>query len=261
MFKKIDLSVFPSEREQRLKEIYRFNAFDVLLYRSNLWMHSRRVLWLVEELLPLAQKYFEIDTEKTRILALVHDDAEMITGDIPAHEKNKMSEKETAEMECSEENAINFLTEKYPKSIHEYVYKDLLMHALKKDCIEAQLVSYADKLDAQCESIHEVLAGNISLLRSIFFYNNAFAAFPQKFPDLAPLLNDQTSSLTFLINTSSRSRVEIKNYTEFNKPFTKDSLETETDFPFYNTWRKIVIEKGSNEGLEWLLKQEEYLPV
>jgi 5'-deoxynucleotidase YfbR-like HD superfamily hydrolase len=257
MFPKIDFSSFPPEREQRLKEIYRFNMFEVLMYRSNLWMHTHRVAWLVEELLPLAQKYFTLDPEKTRVLALVHDDAEMITGDVQAGHKARMTKEELEKVANSEEDALKALARKYPKMIHGYAYEDLLRHSLRKDCIEAQVVSYADKIDAQCESLHEVLAGNISLLRAINFYTNAFTQFPKKFPDLVPLLQEKGSSLTYLTDVVHPDKVEIKRYTHLGKPHTKESLEIDTDFPFYNTWRRIVIRNGGEEGIGWLLRQKE----
>lgn len=259
MFQKIDLTIFPPEREKQLKEIYRYSMFETLMYRSNLWMHTHRVLWLVEDLLPLAQKHFNIDPEKARILALVHDDAEMITGDVQAGHKARMTKEELKEVEDSEARALETLAESYPKTVHGYVYKDLLAHALNKDCIEAQLVSYADKVDAQCESHHEILAGNISMLRSVNFYTNALTLFPNKFPDLVPLLQSKESPLTYLMDVVSPERVEIKRYTHLNKPHTKESLEIETDFPFYNTWRKLVKEKGGDEGMDWMLKQRENL--
>jgi len=180
MFRPIDLSVFPKERERALQSIYRYGMFEVVFYRSNLSMHTRRVLWLIEELLPLAEKLLTLDSEKARILALVHDDAEIITGDVQAGVKARMSVSELKAVAKAEEQAIQELAKKSPAVVHGYSYKKLLLHALKKDCVEAQLVSYVDKIDAHCESLHEVLAGNINLLPSVMFYVNALTLFPQK---------------------------------------------------------------------------------
>ncbi|MCC2631215.1 MAG: hypothetical protein K0S38_1024, partial [Candidatus Paceibacter sp.] len=82
MFKPIDLSVFPKEREEKLKAINRYSLFEKMMYRSSVWNHTHRVLWLAEELIPIAVKYVKLDANKVRVLALVHDDEEMITGDI-----------------------------------------------------------------------------------------------------------------------------------------------------------------------------------
>lgn len=253
----IDFSEFPAEREQKLKDIYRFSLFETFFYRSNLWMHTHRVFWLIEELLPVAQKYLQIDPEKTRVLALVHDDAEMITGDHQAGTKARMSTAELSQLDNEEEQAIGILSEKFPKQIHGYSYKELLLEALNKDSVEAQLVSYADKIDAQCESLHEVLAGNISALRSIMFYTCAFALFPKKLPKLEPLFENKESPLTYLTDVTTPEKAFSNNFIHLNKPHTEESLTKDTDFPFYNTWRRLVLEKGGNEGKSWLLAQRE----
>jgi hypothetical protein len=252
MFKDIDLSIFPQEREQNLKEIWRFNMFETMNYRSNNWMHAHRVLWLVEELLPLAQKHIKIDVEKARILSLVHDDAEMITGDVQAGHKARMTAEELKKIEYAEEQALEQLAMKYPKEVHGYNYKELLLHSVRKDCIEAHFVSYLDKIDAQCESLHEVLSGNILFLRSVMFYVNVLTLFSKKFPDLAPLLASKDSTLTYLTDVVSPEKVENKRYASLNKLWTKESILIETDFPFYNTWKKIVIDNGHTD---WLIEK------
>jgi hypothetical protein len=187
MYKEIDLSVFPPERKEKLESIYRYHYFDTLFYRSNLWMHSHRVLWLLEELAPVAQKYVTFDLEMARTYALVHDDAEMVTGDIQAIEKARMTKQESEELEKKELEAVEALVKDYPKEINGYSYKGLLDHAAKKDCIEAKLVSYVD-----------------------------------------------------------------------NQPHTKESVVLNTDFPFYKTWKDIVIGKGK---IDWLIDQKEFLPA
>ncbi len=257
-FQKIDLTVFPKEREIALKNICRYSMFDVFFYRSNLWVHNNRVLWILEEIIPIAKKYFKFDVEKARILALVHDDAEIITGDIQAGHKALMSKKELAEIAKDERQAVDELVKIYPKTVHGYSYKHLLMHSLKKDCIEAQLVSYADKIDAYCESTHELLAGNITAIRSVMFYTKVRLEFPKKFPQLAQFLLNKES---YFIDTESRSLLQVKpkNYKGLNKPFTKETIRTKTDLLFYNSWKNVVIKKGGKEGLNYLITQKEFL--
>lgn len=257
MFKEIDLSAFPPERQIELESIYRYNYFDVVFYRSNLWMHTQRVLWLLEELAPLAQKYLDFDLEKARTYALVHDDAEMITGDVQAITKLRMTADEQARHEEDEMIAIDKLAENYPKEVNGYSYKELLKNAAKKDSIEAKLVSYLDKLDAYCESLHEIYAGNISLLRSVIFYANALPLFPIKYPELKNLLSSKESPLTYLSDQISPGEIRVERYINLNKPHTKESLEIDADFPFYKTWKRIVIGKGK---LDWLINQKEHLP-
>lgn len=255
MYKEIDLSVFPKDREEKLKQIYRYSYFDVVYYRSNLWMHTHRVLWLLEELIPIAKKSIDFDEEKARALALVHDDPEMLTGDIQAIEKQRMTKEEQAKMEEDDLRAIDEIAKQYPEFVNGYSYRELLRHSAKKDCIEAKLVSYVDKVDAYCESLHELYAGNLSLLRSVVFYANALPLFPLKFPELKGLLSSKESALTFLTDQISPGEIKFENYINLGKPHTKESLEINTDFPFYGTWKKIVAERGH---LDWLIDQKEF---
>jgi 5'-deoxynucleotidase YfbR-like HD superfamily hydrolase len=257
MYKPIDLSGFPKEREQKLREINRYSLFEVMLYRSNLWGHTHRVLWLVEEILSAAEKCLKLDSTKARILALVHDDEEMITGDIPAGVKAAMSEEEKQQMWEDEKNAADTLAQKYPKEIDGYNYRAMLKHSADKDCIEAQLVSYLDKIDAYCESLHELFAGNISFLRSVVFYEKALPAFPIKYPALKPLFESQDSVLSSFRSTLPTNPVKVKDYVHLNKLHTEGSLIASTDFVFYNIWKEVVMEHG---GRDQLLKQREYLP-
>ena len=65
--------------------ITRFSLYKVMFYRSNLFNHAWHVAWLVDEIAPFAMKKFpQFDSEKAQMLALVHDDAEIIIGDIQA---------------------------------------------------------------------------------------------------------------------------------------------------------------------------------
>lgn len=257
MYKNIDLDIFPTERKKKLEQIYRYHIFEVMFYRSNLEMHTQRVLWLLEEIAPLAKKYLKFDLEKARIYALVHDDAEMVTGDIQAIVKLRMSSEEAKNHEKEEEEAIEELVSRYPKNIHGYSYRKLLEHASKKDCVEAQLVSYLDKLDAFCESLHEVYAGNISFLRAVVFYAINLPFFSIKYPKLKNLLASKKSPLTFISDQISPYEVKVFRYLKLNRPHDKKTILNDTDFPFYKTWKKIIIKKGK---IDWLVTQKEFLP-
>lgn len=252
--KEIDLSVFPTERKEKLQQIYRYKIFDKMFYRSNLWMHTHRLLWLLEEIAPLAQKYLNFDLEKARIYALVHDDAEMITGDIQSIQKQRMSEEELQKLEEDDLQAINNLVKKYPKMVHGYSYELLLKEAVYKDTIEAQLVSYIDKLDGFCESLHEIYAGNSSITRSIVFYSLIMPTFSYKYPALKELLSSKESPLTYITDMISPFEIKFENYSN-QKPYTESSIHKTFDFPFYATWKKVVIDHGK---IDWLIKQKEF---
>jgi 5'-deoxynucleotidase YfbR-like HD superfamily hydrolase len=259
-FKEIDLSVFPPDRERGLKNLYRYSMFDVMYYRPNLWEHSHRLYWMVEELAPIAKKYLKkIDIEKARAMALVHDDAEMIMGDIQAGVKALMTKAQLAQVHKTERAAIKEISKKFPKTVHGYVYEKLLLEMAEKKTPEALLVTYVDKLDAHCESMHEVLGGNISLLRSVMFYVKTMAEIPTKYPRLKGFCADKTSPLTFVDNRTDTSGVKFSKYAEL-KPHTKESISVATDFPFYNEWRRIVLDRGGEDGLRWLTQMRESAP-
>ena len=259
-FKKIDLSAFPSTRERGLKDLYRYSMFEVMFYRPNLWEHSHRLCWMVEALAPIAKKHLKkIDIEKSRAMALVHDDAEMLTGDIQAGAKALMTKKQLANVHKKERAAIHAIAKKYPKTVHGYNYEMLLIEMTEKKTLESLLVTYVDKLDAYCESMHEVLAGNISLMRSVMFYVKTFAEFPAKYPAMVGFCADKSSPLIFVDNRLDIDGVRFAKYTNL-QPYTKASLKKVTDFPFYNEWRRIVLDRGGSEGLRWLTNVREPAP-
>lgn len=258
MYKPIDLSIFPKERETVLRSIKRFAYFETMLYRSNDWEHIQRVLWLTEAIIPLAKKYLDFDPEKARAYALVHDDAEIVTGDVQAIAKLRMTKQEVKKLEAQENKAIRTLIEKYPKRIHGYSYRELLQEAVHKDSIESQLVSYVDKLDGYCEGLHEVYAGNMLFTRTIVFYTRALTLFPYKFSKLKEFLADKTSPLTYITDQVSPFDIRHDLFKHLGKPHTAQSIKKKTDFPFYNAWREVIIKNGGKEGKKMLLEQKEF---
>ena len=252
---------FPKQREDGLKKLYRYSAFEVMFYRSNLWDHSFRVSWLAEELAPTVRKHYKsFDAEKARVMALVHDDAELYTGDIQSRVKARATAQAKQKMEDDEKKAIEKLAKVSPQMVGGYVYKELLLAMVERTSVEAQIVIYADKLDAYCESLHEVLAGNLLLLQAVLFYPKATALLDQKFRYLTPILEDKSSVLTDLERYLDPPFIKTKTYLPFGKPFTSKTILLPSTIPFYDRWRKMVIERGGKEGLQSLIHQREFLP-
>lgn len=251
---------FPPERQKNLRRIFRYDMFEVMFYRPDLWLHSHRVSWLIEDLAPLAQKYLKkFDTEKSALIGFVHDDAEMITGDVQAGHKAVMTMRELRKIERDEAAAIEMLAKRYPRNIGPYAYRELLCEALYHSSIEAQVSDYADKLDGFSESMHEVLAGNISFVRSLLFYQKRMTEFPMKYPRLAQFLRHRRAPLIDLDMRRDHYFAPKKNYVVFGKPFTRKSLTQPTDFPFYNRWRTLTITHWGEKGLRALMTQKEFL--
>ena len=251
-------SGFPQSREEKLRAIKRYSMTEVFFYRSSLWHHQLRVAFIVDSLSEIAKIAFAgFDKEKARILALVHDDAEIITGDIQLGHKQLMTENQLEEVRQNELRAIETISWEFPKTVGSYNYRDLLFHALNKDCFEAQLVSYADKVDAYCEAMHEVLGGNISGLRSVIGYVGTISAIKKKYTLLAPLFEHKDLPLLNVELRTDLRKVHWKNYFHLNKPHTLESIRLETEFSFYNDWKNLVLENLGQEGMEILTLQTE----
>ena len=259
-YKAIDFSKFPVDRESSLKKIYRYSNFDVMLYRSNLWEHSWRVFWITEALLPVAAKYLRINPEKARTLALVHDDAEIITGDIVAGDKAKFDKKQLQKIEDDELKAARALAHRYPKTIHGFNYFSLLEDAVHKKSLEAQLVAYADKFDAYNETLHEIFAGNISLLWSLIYYDRWFESCPYKYPKLQPLIKQRSPFILGADNRFQPSRMHAKKYQHLSSAHTPRTISKQTEFAFYDAWKRMVVTRGGDEGLRYLTRTRERLP-
>jgi hypothetical protein len=189
----------------------------------------------------------------------VHDDAQIITGDIQAGHKAHMTKEQLGDVDKQEIAAIEELARRYPQMVHGYAYKELLMHAKNKDCPEAWLVWYVDKLDSLCETLHDIYAGNISLFRSFFFYVCLIPKTTAKFPGLAEMFSGKKSPLLIFDYRSEEAYVKAENFTVFGKPHTRETLIAQSDFGFYDEWKRIILTRGGEEGLEWLTKQKEFL--
>ncbi len=259
MNKKLDLLHFPKEREESLKAIKRYDIFDTMFYRTDLWIHSNRVSWIVRELMPIAKKFYKnIDAKKAIIMAQVHDDAEIYTGDYNATHKASGSKSFLLKIKKQEIEAIKKLSNTFPKYIGKYSYKKLLFQIMKKGGIETKVVCYADRLDAFCESLHEVLAGNIAFLPAVIFDADRLSRFEQKYPELKLFLNYSDSPLTNL-KVIFPQLVKVKSFNDnFNKLFTKKSIKIPTVFYAYDEWRAITIKNLGNNGLQALTKQKEF---
>lgn len=252
------LSLFPKEREEKLRVTRRFSMFEVFFYRSSLWHHELRVALLADELSAFAAKTLPAyDPLKARLIALFHDDAELITGDIQLGHKQLMSPEELRQVDDNEAAAIETISKSFPETVLGYSYRELLFHALGKDCLEAQLVTYADKLDAYCESMHDLLGGNITALRAVMNYDGVMPEIKKKYSGLAPLFLAGGLPLIDLDLRTEPRRVLRKNYAHLNKPHTPESIRQDTEFSFYNKWREIVLANLGEEGAEMLTRRLE----
>lgn len=258
--------LFWKNRDNDLSKVIRYfdpnHRFEVMLYRTNLLVHTRRVEAIIESLIPIAQECYEgFDPNLARLISRYHDDSELVAkrGDVSLQLKLQMSDDDKEILKMEEIRAIKKISKYYPKVVDGYCYEELLLHALNKDCREAQLHSFADKHDGNCEAIHEVLAGNTVFLEPVLNYsseiftkrNNKFYQIQEMFtPDIA--------------NKNPFLQFPVLNLMEFFKngkiktvPHTENTLKSNSRIPYYEKWKEITIETFPN-GKELLLKQIEF---
>ena len=248
MYRSISFEGFPG-RKEGLQAIKRYSMFTVMLYRPTVFEHIDRVRWLVEDLAPFAEKVLKnFDIEKARTIAQVHDDAEMIFGDYQLGEKIHMTKEQLDKLDDEEADAVETLTSRSPETINGYNYREMMRHAIYKDCIEAQFVSFCDKFDGWGESCHDIWGGNHQMLGAFFVIQKAINEFPTKYPELAPLFD--CDHVVF-------KPLEVPNIVEVQgnaKAHTEESFAQDTGFATYDYWKSVMIK---NKGTSVLLDQRE----
>jgi hypothetical protein len=245
-------------RGRDLECVKRYHALRVMFYRTDLLLHSARVQGIVRALLPaILPLYPDLDGELAVLISKFHDDPEIVTGDVPLQLKLLMTEDAHLRLKQEEVAAAELLSKSYrnPK-IGGYQYEDLLMHAILKDCPEAQLHSFADKLDGFCEALHEVLAGNIAFLQPVINYVvKSFDDLPARFPLIGEVFGVKDSHFHFPV-------IELAPYFEHGSKsaflHTPESLTWSTGISHYELWKRVTLSLPS--GMERLTKQVEFHP-
>lgn len=227
-------------RDEELEKIIRYNMEkrSPMYYRTNLLLHSRRTTLLIDDIKDITIGTYngDFNPNKALTLALVHDDAEIITGDVQLYYKDRMSEEELLNVEKREEAAIERLGNTFPRLINGFSYKELLYHALKKNCLEAQVVSYCDKIDAFCESLHEVFAGNMKFVGPVRDYIRRLNKFPDKFPLIGKIF---PNTHPLLQNIAEIDVIKIAENGEFH---TSEKIKQNSGIPHYDRWKEITRE-------------------
>ena len=252
------------KREENLSRIKRYHKFKVMFYRTNDLLHSKRVLALLEMILPYILEFYpEFNVKLARLIALHHDNHEIIMkgGDISLQLKLELRYNGDIaglkQLNQDEIRAAKKLAKSYPKKIEGYdYYNEIAIHAISKDCIEAQVVSFVDKIDGYCEAIHEVLAGNTIFLEPIINYlSNTFNDLIKAYPLIKEIFGIRNAWFDLL------SIVDLRDFFEDGliggNPHTIKTIEKKTVIPQYEKWKEITI---SNFGIEILINQVEFRP-
>lgn len=253
-------------RDDDLRRTTRYDMYDVMLYRTNLYTHSHRTAALVRALNPIVCELFEgYDPKRAELIALVHDDAEIVFGDIQAGNKSKMTPEQLREVHEQEARAIKKIAKRFPKQVDKYQYETLLCEAADYSSLEAQIVCYADKYDALGEAYHEALAGNHFFVTNVIneygkiptpfeYYRDFFAGFLHKFPSLAPIFAVPPPMLLPVHTDGYQSLVRHA------APHSPASLKKITGHHHYDIWKNIVINDTNPEVVGDLLRVKETLP-
>ena len=233
-------------------------------YRSNLWSHSRRVAWITEEIVSIASEVLSssFDPQKAIAIALVHDDAEIVFGDIQAGNKAKMTQEELSEIKKLERDAIQQLSLTYPKNLSVYNYESLLLEAAEKSSLESMIVNWADKYDAFGEALHEIYSGNTLWTKNVEnkygkislpteYYINYFNKFDKQFPAITPLLLKKNLWLSIPVDP------HIENILPISKEHTLASLHEHKGYAPYDQWVAITLRHGTEEDISNLYIKKE----
>lgn len=252
-----------NNREDDLKKLKRYHKFYVMFYRTNLYVHEKRVKAIVKKLLSTALSFYpKLDIKKTFLISEHHDDYELVMsrGDIPLQLKLMMNGSELSNLKEEEINAAKKIARIYHNpDIEGYKYENLLIHAILKDCIEAQLHSFADKIDAYCEAVHEILAGNIVFEPVINYQAKTFNDLQGNFPLIKRIFNGngrETKNTLFDFPV-----VDLKIFFQRGnigaRPHTPETLKRKTIIPHYETWKEITLSMFE-DGIDLLTKQIEF---
>lgn len=253
-------------RDADLRSVTRYSMYDIMMYRTNLYTHSHRTAALVRAINSHALSLFKgYDTKKAELIALVHDDAEIIFGDIQAGNKSKMTPEQLREVHEQEARAIKKIAKRFPKQVGGYVYETLLEEAADYSSLEAQVVCYADKYDALGEAYHEALAGNHYFVTNVVneygkiptpfeYYRDFFGGFLSRFPSLAPLFG-VPPPMPLPVHTDGYRSLVLDRV-----PHSRQSLEQPSGHHHYDVWKRIIMDDTNEEVVDDLLRVKEKLP-
>ncbi len=258
-----ELADFPG-REEGLRKIKRFTLYSTVFYRFSDFSHSKRVAWhaaSIESL--LLQVHPGFDIKRALAIALVHDDAELITGDYQAGNKSKMTKEQLDALDQEERVAVATLAERFPKTVGGFLYKELLEDVMELRTKEAQVVKYLDRQDALGETLHELYGGNTTWTVNVV---NEFGTIPTPFEfylDKQPKMIEKHASLVALKDKHpffmTPMQMDWKRFVPTQRPHTPTSICSLTGHPQYDAWRQVVIGSGDSEEIENLYTQRELI--
>ena len=249
-------------RLKGLRSIKRWKSFVPAFYRHDLEMHTLEILFILDDLAPLIKQALpNIDMEKARVLALVHDDPETVSkdGDVEFNKKLNMTADELEELEHDEEEAIEKLSNIWPKEDNGYNYHNILYEAKAKNTVESQLISFIDKFSALCESLHELHAGNKGFHKG---WRTERARPPVRGTNINELIPKYNLIKPFFSIQHPiiplYKKPDVGHLLETGKPYTPESVLQSSDLRHYDYWKSVIIKNGGSLAIKWLTEQREF---
>lgn len=271
------LAAFPG-RSEGLQKVYRFVGdpenplFPVFFYRNHIEEHNKSVRFLVDDVADVVESvYPSYNPNLAGLIAITHDDPEMLifkgrVNDVQLGQAVNMSAQELLEKERMEEERVRKMGERYPYTLGGYQYVWLLQRALKKDCLEAEVVSIMDKNVGWCETRKEIEAGNASVLipstpdpkvepPGLLYPKMINTKMLEKFPRLQRL---RETGHPLFAEVPSRDYEEIaKN----GRPVTRESILVPTGDRIYDQFNQIHVARLTPEELTRFVTQRESFPA
>lgn len=250
-----------SGRNEALAKIKRFSGdqrkpmFPVMHYRTDDEQHNRRVGAGVYAVLDTVSKVLSnFDRRVAGIASLIHDDDEIENGDAQLGQVVNLSPEEKRRLESKKMAGIRRLGRRYPNEIGGYSYGALIWEMHRKDTPEAQLISWLDKIEGACESIHEALSGNrlfitqpaLGVEAPCLLYPKLLTDFPNKYPALRGLR--ESGHPLFSVPPDWDFEEIVQN----GRLHTPESLGRVTGHPIYDAWKEIILNRFGSEGV-WML--------
>lgn len=254
-------------RTEQLRAITRYSAYPVMFYRQNVLHHVMRVSWLVNELADIAEAVFPgYDRRRAELMALVHDDAEIIIGDYQASYRTQLTTEELDTQLKEELEGVAEIAKRFPATVDGYPYAALLAAFATVNGPEALVAKFADKFDSFGETLHELFAGNKTFTTQPKFRNqlvpaasdfcfNMIAKFGELFPDLKPLLASNHPLLT------APQRIDFVAITNSGQPHTLESFEQSASYEPYDAWKNLILKNAVDGELDALYTQREFPPT
>jgi len=133
--------------------------------------------------------------------------------------------------------SFKILTSKYdwPEEINGFTYRALLYHALRKDCAEAEVVSWVDKVEGFCECLHEVHAGNQRFVGAGKAYVDKINGLTTKHPRLRQIAGKDHPLLQL------PTQPPMERILHDGRHHTEESVKRNTGIPHYDRWKELTM--------------------